>query len=166
MMRLSKVEMRSAGLPQRKIPLVQFANYCSLVKVFFALLPLVQGRSYCHNFTESATPQPLRPPKKDFPPKEIISSKPVRRVSSHSEFQSLGHWTRSICGLAVWQASQFTTPACQGKERHDSLLAHSIPLQGRRRKKKKTPSNTACCINVSGKELIFTYTIQLTCTIY
>ena len=102
--------------------------------MFFALLTLVQGRSYSHSFTESAAPPP--PKIKDFPPKEIISSKPVRTVSSHPEFQFLGHWTRSICGLAVWQASQFTTSACQGKERHDSLLAHYIPPQGRKKKKK------------------------------
>ena len=101
-------------------------------------------------------------PQKDFPPKEIISSKPVGTVSSHSEFQFLGHWTRSIRGLAVWQASQFTTPACQGKERHDSLLAHSIPLQGRKKKKKKKPQTLLAVLTLEGKELIFTYTIQLT----
>lgn len=92
-MRLSKVEMRSAGLPQRKIPLVQFANYCSLVKVFFALLPLVQGRSYCHNFTESATPQPLPPKKRIFLLKKSFPVNPSEELVAILNFSPwvIGH---------------------------------------------------------------------------
>lgn len=156
MRRLNIVEIGSAWLPPKKMPPVQFTNYQPPVKVFFVLLPLVQWWSYCHNFTE-------RGPLKNFLHKEIISSKSARTVSGHPDFQSLGYWTHSILGLAVWQASWFRSLLLPAKEKKGMTLCLLIlSLCKEEKKKKKKHSNTACYINTGGKEVIFTYTIQLT----
>ena len=123
-MRLNKVDISSTGLPQR---MIQLSTLPTTI--------LISSKSVLCTAPSSALEVLLsqlhrKEPLKDFVCKEIISSKPTRTVSGHPEFQSLGYWTRSIYGSAVWQPSQFNIPACQ---RYDSLLAHSIPLQGRKK---------------------------------
>lgn len=160
MTRLNKIEISSAGLPQRMMQpvcLVYRLRFYSLVKVFFALSLLCLGGLTVMTALNGA-PYRIFFINKSFP------VNPTRTVSRHPEFQSLGYWTHSIPGLAVWQASQFNIPVCQGKERYDSLLAHSIPLQGRRRKKRSQTQLAGLALE--GRANMHLHNSTSTCIIY